>query len=307
MSFSKCASSLTFKYDSEIVKVEAWGANALRVRATHKSDFLAENWALTESVSPKDVLIEVGETASITNGSIIATISARGKLVVANKNGTVLLEEFSRNRSDVTDPKCSALMIKAREFAPHLGNDSWKLTARFESLDPDERIYGMGQYQQPFMNLKGTDLELAQRNSQASIPFAISNRGYGFLWNNPSIGRAVFGKNLTTFEALSTQVMDYWIVAGDTPSEIVRAYTDVTGRVPEMPEYGLGFWQCKLRYQTQDEILAVAREHKKRGLPMDVIVIDFFHWPKEGEWKFDTTFWPDPGKTLPKVFYSKAV
>ncbi len=61
-----------------------------------------------------------------------------------------------------------------------------------------------------------------------------------------------------------------------------------------MPEFGLGFWQCKLRYQTQDELLEVARECKRRGLPIDVIVVDFFHWPKQGEWKFDPLYWPDP-------------
>jgi alpha-D-xyloside xylohydrolase len=95
-------------------------------------------------------------------------------------------------------------------------------------------------------------LELAHRNSQASVPFALSSLGFGFMWNNPTIGRAVFGRNQTTFEADSTRIMDYWVVVGDTPQEIVRAYTAVTGRPPEMPEYGLGFWQCKLRYQTPE-------------------------------------------------------
>ncbi len=68
----------------------------------------------------------------------------------------------------------------------------------------------------------------------------------------------------------------------------------VTGSVPMMPEYAMGFWQCKLRYQTQEELLHVAREYKRRGLPISVIVVDFFHWPKQGEWKFDPTYWPDP-------------
>lgn len=63
-----------------------------------------------------------------------------------------------------------------------------------------------------------------------------------------------------------------------------------------MPEYGLGFWQCKLRYQTQEELLGVAREYKRRNLPIDLIVIDFFHWPKQGDWRFDATYWPDPGR-----------
>lgn len=301
--------TLTFKYDSETLQITAWGPNAVRVRATHEAAFEDENWALSEPVPETDVRIALpapGVTtgsATMRNGAITATVTWRGKLTVARSDtGALLLEEYARHRLDLLDPRCSALNVSAREFRPRLGADAYRLTARFESLDADERLYGMGQYQQPFLNLKGADLELAQRNSQASIPFAVSSRGYGFLWNNPAVGRAVFGKNVTTWEALSTRALDYWIVAGDSPAEIVRAYGAVAGRAPEMPEYGLGFWQCKLRYQTQEELLAVAREHKvTRKLPMDVIVVDFFHWPKEGEWKFDPTFWPDPGRLTPET------
>lgn len=290
---------LEYRYDSELLRIESWGPNALRVRATHEARFPAEDWALSEPLpDPKDVSVHVqGDQGSIRNGAITAQVNKWGKITFTDSKGKVLLEEFMRQRIDVHDPRCSALRIVPREFKPRLGSDSWHLTARFEAIHADEKIFGMGQYQQPYLDLKGADIELAQRNSQASIPFAVSSEGYGFLWNNPAIGRAVFGKNATTFEAFSTRVLDYWVVAGDTPAEIVRAYGRVAGTVPEMPEYGLGFWQCKLRYQTQEEILDVAREHKRRGLPMDVIVVDYFHWPKEGEWKFDPTFWPDPGAT----------
>ena len=106
------------------------------------------------------------------------------------------------------------------------------------------------------------DLELAHRNSQASVPFMVSSLGYGFLWNNPGIGRAVVGTNVMSFEAELSSVLDYWIVAGDSPKEIVSRYSKVTGRVPLMPEYGLGFWQCKLRYQNQEELLSIAREYR---------------------------------------------
>ncbi len=126
------------------------------------------------------------------------------------------------------------------------------------------------------------------------MPFAVSSRGYGLLWNNPSVGRVVLGHNIMSFEAYGTKALDYWLVAGDTPAEIEEAYAKATGTVPMMPEYGLGFWQCKLRYQTQEELLEVAREYKRRRLPIDLIVIDFFHWPKQGEWKFDPVYWPDP-------------
>ena len=276
---------LIYRYRNETVHVEPWGANAVRVRATKNPAFPENDWALASRPSAQAEITVSPEGAVLTNGKIRLSLSNNGKITVYNQKDERILEEDTR--------KFCALKIEAREFRPIPGGD-YHLTARFQSLDPNERIYGMGQYQQPYLNLKGTDLELAHRNSQASVPFMISSLGYGLLWNNPAVGRAVFGKNVTSFEAFSTQALDYWIVAGDTPAELIEAYGSVAGTVPMMPEYGLGFWQCKLRYQTQEELLHVAREYKRQGLPIDVIVIDFFHWPNQGDWKFDPAYWPDP-------------
>ena len=284
---------IIFHYDAEELWVEPWGENAVRVRATKDAAMPEENWAL---LSPEEVpcRIRVDEKgADLVNGKLKVHITGQGKITMYNQEGRLLLEEYWRNRRDVTDPKCSAIEVEAREFRPNVGGH-YHLTARFESLDRNEKIYGMGQYQQPYLNLKGSDLEMAHRNSQASVPFAVSSLGYGILWNNPGIGRAVFGSNIMSFENYATKAMDYWFVAGDTPAEIVKAYGKAAGTAPMMPEYGLGFWQCKLRYQTQEELLEVAREYKRRNLPIDVIVVDYFHWPKQGEWKFDPVYWPDP-------------
>jgi alpha-D-xyloside xylohydrolase len=287
---------LVYAFDAEQVWVEPWGPNAVRVRASKMGYMPSENWALEEEAPSSSPEISIQKTSgTLINGKIKAVLTSGGKLTIWNSDGKLLLEEYSRNLHDLTDPKVSSLNLDAREFKPLLGGD-YHLTARFESLDPKEKIYGMGQYQQPYLNIKGAQLELAHRNSQASVPFAVSSRGYGFLWNNPSIGNSIFGKNIMSFEALSTKALDYWVVAGDTPAEIVQAYAGVTGKVPMMPEYGLGFWQCKLRYQTQEELLKVAREYKRRKLPIDLIVVDFFHWPKQGDWRFDPTYWPDPGE-----------
>lgn len=276
---------LIYRYRNETVHVEPWGANAVRVRATKNPAFPENDWALASRPSAQAEITVSPEGAVLTNGKIRLSLSNNGKITVYNQKDERILEEDTR--------KFCALKIEAREFRPIPGGD-YHLTARFQSLDPNERVYGMGQYQQPYLNLKGTDLELAHRNSQASVPFMISSLGYGLLWNNPAVGRAVFGKNVTSLEAFSTQALDYWIVAGDTPAELIEAYGSVAGTVPMMPEYGLGFWQCKLRYQTQEELLHVAREYKRQGLPIDVIVIDFFHWPHQGDWKFDPAYWPDP-------------
>ncbi|ROT41979.1 alpha-xylosidase [Sodiomyces alkalinus F11] len=297
---------LVFRYDAETLWIQPWGANALRIRSTRAREMPDQDWALlTPKFQPHmqapKIEIDPKSGGAISLGKIKATISQAGKILIHNAKSDLLLEEYTRNRNDVLDSKCSALEVEAREFKPIAHSDAYRLTARFESVDPDEKLFGMGQYQQPFLDLKGHDLELAHRNSQASVPFLLSSLGYGLLWNNPSIGRAFLGRNIMSFEALSAATLDYWVVAGDVPAEIVEAYADATGKVPMMPEFGLGFWQCKLRYQTQEELLGVAREYKRRRLPIDLIVIDFFHWPLQGDWAFDPTFWPDPDAMIAEL------
>ncbi|MDI9440534.1 MAG: glycoside hydrolase family 31 protein [Bacillota bacterium] len=287
--------------DKELLCIEPWGKNALRVRATQLDSFKDDEIysALLEPAESQAEIKIDGQRAEITNGKIRCEIMSTGKLRFYNQKNELLLEEYDRNRmrGNVEEEFNSALEIDPRTFEPHRGTDNFRLTVRFEACD-DEKIYGMGQYQHPYLNLKGCIVELAQRNSQASVPFAVSNKGYGMLWNNPAVGKVTFGKNLTEWIAYSTKQMDYWITAGDTPAEIVEAYADATGKVPMMPDWATGFWQCKLRYQTQYEIMEVAKEYKRRGLPISVIVVDFFHWPNQGDWKFDRRYWPDPAKMV---------
>lgn len=295
--------AIVYRYDSEQLRIEAWGPNAVRVRSTRCPSLPSEDWGIFAKPDTNSVQLEQVEGANadrqssawqLTNGQIRATLSSRGKLTITNSaTGKVLLEEYSRNRDDPTDPNASALLIDARDYVPIAGGD-YKLTARFQTQDRKEKIFGMGQYQHDHLDLMGVDLELAHRNSQASVPFFQSSRGYGFLWNNPAVGRATFGKNIITFESRCTKSLDYWIVAGESPQEIQRAYAAVVGKPPMMPEWGLGFAQCKLRYETQEQLLSVALKHKSLGLPLDVIVCDFFHWPRQGDWKFDPVYWPDP-------------
>lgn len=292
--------------------IEPWGENALRVRMTREAEMDANDWALTEEIPQikAEIKIENVEVlepwhrdqpeghaklctiASIKNGKIKAKFNIEGWLTFENEKGEILLEEYWRNRSRI-DRYAVPIWVGARELKPVTGTSDYRLVARFEAHN-DEKIYGMGQYQEGNLDKKGAVLELAHRNSQASVPFMVSNRGYGFLWNNPAIGSASFATNKTEWIAESTKKLDYWITAGDSPAQIVQQYAAVSGKVPMMPEYGLGFWQCKLRYRNQEELLSVAREYKGRGLPLDVIVIDFFHWTTQGDFKFDPVDWPDP-------------
>lgn len=287
---------IIYEYDGETLWVEPWGENSLRVRAVHlRAVDEAVDWALLPGASveaeARMTEWEGEEAARLQNGKLTAVVQKNGRLTFLNGKGEILLQEFVRDRT-VKGTNFSPMMIRGREFSPMRGPDR-ALAVHFES-DPEEKLYGMGQYQQEIFNLKGAVLELAHRNSQVSIPFVLSDKGYGFLWNNPAVGRASFGTNRTDWEAASTPQLDYWITAGDSPKEIMHRYSLATGLPPMMPDFATGFWQCKMRYQTQDELLEVAREYKRRQLPLSVIIIDFFHWPNQGVWDFDPVYWPDP-------------
>lgn len=293
MFFHKENQSLIGRQQNEILVIEAFGNNALRVRSTRYPQFSENNWGVsgfTDNESNSIISIQ-NDKASIQNGKIRALVNFAG-VITFYKEDEMILREYFRCYGGTESKESRCLKVISREFKPIIGGD-YSLTVRFESNDL-ERIYGMGQYQHAYTNQKGCILELAQRNSQVTIPFALSSLGYGFLWNNPAVGKVTFGNNYTEWKAEATEQMDYWITADDTPAQIINNYTRVVGRPPNMPEELLGLWQCKLRYRTQEEVLTVAREYKRLGIPLSVIVIDFFHWTRQGDWCFDPEYWPDP-------------
>jgi alpha-D-xyloside xylohydrolase len=282
--FTHKANRLFCSLDSEILEVEPWGPDGIRVRATRLPE-IKQDWisALLPREGPRPV-IEISETgASLRNGSIMAKVNASGQLSFMNvKNGTVLLREQAIH----------ALSIPARHYKDIRG-DLFHIDVSFEAYD-DEHIYGLGQHQHGRLDQKGCVIELVQRNAEVSIPFLLSSRGYGFLWNNPAVGRVELGCNATRWVAEAAPQIDYWITAGDSPAEILSHYADITGHAPMLPDWAAGFWQSKLRYASQDELISVAEEYHRRGLPLSVIVIDFFHWTRQGDWQFNPEYWPDP-------------
>lgn len=289
MRFIQNENKLIAKNGNETLLIEPWGKDSLRVRATQNPDFSGELHALSEAVGTAEIKIE-DNIAAITNGDISAEVNFAGVLSFFRK-GKLILREYYRSYGGTISKESRCLKFVGREMKGLAGND-WRMTVRFESND-GEKLFGMGQYQQPYLDLKGCTLELAQRNSQVTIPFAVSSMGYGFFWNNPSVGQVTFGKNLTEWLSRDSEEVDYWITVGETPAKIIENFTEQTGRTPVVSEELLGLWQCKLRYRTQDEVLEVARKYHELGIQLSAIVIDFFHWPYQGSWCFDTKYWPD--------------
>ncbi len=306
MRFVKDNTALVFFHQGEQVRIEPWGKDSFRVRAAMSREFSGNVWALTEPAEPAqtqivienvdhwvgDGTLDKREQASITNGRLKAVVNHVGILSFF-KDEKLILREYFRAYDGTISRESRCLKLFSREWKGVIGGGEYELNVKFEA-NKGEKIFGMGQYQDDCMDKKGCVLELAQRNSQISVPFAVSSLGYGFLWNNPAVGRVTFGNNYTEWIARSTREMDYWITVADTPKAILASYTAVTGRAGMFPEDRMGLWQCKLRYRTQDEVLSVARQYQKEGIKIDQIVIDFFHWTVQGDWKFDKTYWPDP-------------
>ena len=275
----------------ETLVIEPWGQDGLRVRATMGPEILDTAWALTEPVS-SNATIEINENAAIIrNGKISAHITdiyaQTGHLQFFRHSGDqthVILREHDyvvgahNTGTRVYRPSPDGLVHSEVHFAARNG----------------ERFYGMGLNSTGGVNLKGCVIDLYQRHVKHIVPFLVSSEGYGLLWNNPSLGRLELGNNMTRWVSYGCRQVDYYITAGDSYAEIMEHYADATGHAPEFPEWAAGLWQCKLRYKTQEEFLQVAREFKRLGLPVSVLVIDFMHWMYDGDWRLDPEFWPDP-------------
>ncbi len=282
---------LEIRHRHEVIRVQAWGQDSLRVRAAQHTIAAEDHGALDEppaSGSPR-VSIE-GDTAEVALGRIRAVATLDRSEAIPDVQlayfDTVTGHELLREEREHFWAPGARLYLGDRAGA-------YELHQQFAAYD-DELLFGMGQRTHGRLNLKGLGLDLVQRNGEVNIPFVLSSRGYGLLWNMPAVGRVEFGVNATRWQVGQGRQIDYWVTAGETPAAILASYADATGHVPDLPAWASGFWQSKLRYRTQEELLEVAREFARRDLPLSVIVSDYFHWSAMGDYRFDEEEWPDP-------------
>ena len=269
----------------ERVWVVPWGRNGVRVRVTKEAAFRElPNGLLDNPVTPEGATVDIADDGvTLVHGEVTVTLTRRlGQLTfIRTSDGQELLKERHKTTAEYL----------GRTFIPN--GSTWKIEHRFFA-DDAEKLYGLGQRQHGYLDQKGCVLDLMHRNTEVSIPFMVSSKGYGFLWNHPGVGRVDLGRNETRWVSEAAHQIDCYIVIDDSPATILKRYAEATGFPSEFPGWGAGFWQCKLRYKTQTELLDVAREYHRRELPVSVMVIDFHHWSKAGDWTFDPECWPAP-------------
>lgn len=298
--------------DKEILIVEEWGVDAIRVYSSPKNKKIKNEFGIKELKKNENSnfkIIQNGDIIEFINGNLKVEYKDN-KLFFYNKN-QLILEEYSRKQSNVRriigiddDVKIEykpsySLNVSPREFKKNY-KDSFESIQLFET-DINEKIFGMGSYAEENLNKNLGMYELMQRNSQTTIPFYISNKNYGFLWNGSSIGNVSFNKNYKKWVNNNTECIDYVVIVGENPKDIIEKYTFMVGRAPIIKKELLGLWQSKLRYQTTNEVETIYNEYLNRKIKPSVIVIDYFHWTEDGNFEFDDNYWKDIDKLSKKM------
>lgn len=428
----------------QAVRVDVYGDGIFRVVSAPKEN-LAPAQSLMVTAKPVSTGFQVSEAA----GSVtVRTAKATAIVTLTTGNVTFLNARGEKVLAESGPPIFAPATAEGQQFL--------SITQQF-NRGTDEGFYGLGQHQNRQMNYNGEDVELAQHNMDVAIPFVLSTRNYGVLWDNNSVTRfgnpkpyafvgeqlkvtgeggqpgftahyflgdrevvtrqeptidyqyiedqskwpaeakaqtlaATSGQNTAgnavgkqrvvwtgtihptvtgshkfrlysssyvkvfvdgeevlqrwrqnwnpwyhnfdlpltagksadirvewepnagyiallhnnplpepdrhslTLSSELAQGLDYYFVAGDNMDEVISGYRTLTGKASILPKWAYGFWQSRQRYPTQDELLGVVSEYRKRGLPLDNIVQDWFYWP-EDSWGchcFDPKRFPNP-------------
>ncbi len=305
-----------------MIKLEPKTSNIIRIIYTLKDSFSKEekpgviyndtysSWTHTEddekvTLSTEDVVVVVSkETSSI------KYYDHSGKVLFSERDHeSKNLEEFDSFRISDEDN----VEIENVQTADGIKKVVKEATMEFDKKlyrtrlhldwDEDEAIYGLGQHEEGYLNLRGTTQYVHQSNMKISIPLLVSSKGYGLLVDTYSpmvFNDTRYGSYLYT-EA--DYEMDYYFMYGKNMDGVVKCYRTLTGKASMLAKWAFGFIQSQERYETAEEIEAVAKEYRDRKLGLDCIVLDWQSWVGDlwGQKTFDKERFPNPSEMIDKL------
>jgi alpha-D-xyloside xylohydrolase len=278
-----------------------YGAAVVRVCA-HRGRNHAGQPSLAVVAQPQAVALEVNETAdtlTINSQALRIAVDKRsGALAFHRADGAVLLREREAARIDEVQIAGEPTYAIGQTFA----------------LSPDESLYGLGQYDDRYMDYRGREVLLVQTNIGIVVPFMVSTRRWGLLWDVYSKGTFADRPDGATFAFESAPAgVDYYFVAGAAMDDVIAGYRHLTGAAPMLPRSAFGLFMSKERYATQQRLLEVVRRFRAERFPLDWIVQDWQYWgsDKDGSWSgmtWDRERYPDPAgmaRTLHDELHSR--
>ncbi|MGK6319548.1 TIM-barrel domain-containing protein [Sphingomonas sp. DT-204] len=187
------------------------------------------------------------------------------------------------------------------EMAPHEvnGEATFRVGASFGDT-PGTHYYGLGQNQEGILDLRGRTIDCrhyydAPAGETVCVPFLVTDKGYGIVWDNPSVTTVSPGlHNRTHFQSEVGERVSFFVITGKSADDLYAGYAKLTGTTPLPPKAAFGLIQSKARYESQAELLGIAEGYRKRGYPLDVMVLDWFSWTRMGQLDIDRAAFPDP-------------
>src|SRR5882724_7134571 len=191
------------------------------------------------------------------------------------------------------------LQMSGWEMAPHTvnGEKTFRVGATFNA-PADEHYYGLGQNQEGVLDYRGRSIDCkhfydAPPGETVCVPFLVTNKGYGIVWDNPSdtvISAGLHGR--TSWHSNVGERVSYFVIVGATSDELYAGYRKITGITPLPPKAVFGYLQSKARYESQQQVLDVADSYRSRGYPLDIMVVDWFYWTRMGQLDIDRAAFP---------------
>ncbi len=222
---------------------------------------------------------------------VLSLTTALLKLVVTRADSSILFYDAAGNKLTQENTRTLTPVEVNGEKTFH--------SERFVNMwETQEAFYGLGQHQGGVLNYRGESVDISQDNTNISVPFLLSSNGYGIFWNNGS--RTRFNNRFVHALYISSEVadsIDYYFLYGPEFDKIVASYRDLTGQAPLFGKWAYGYWQCKNRYDSQNELEAVARKYRDLHIPLDNIVQDWFWWNIMGDPVFNKNY-PDPKRMV---------
>jgi len=307
--------AITLQSDVGLVRLEWITPQIVRVRSTQREAFEdGYSPAILDDVA-EDVDWQIAET-----DSTLAVSSDRlrlridrdtGEFTWLDAAGKPLCREAGRQLNEIdvevsvfdegtrieTSESVDGARARAVGVQKRVDRQAYQTRLRFDFFD-DEAVHGFGQHEEGIFDHRGSYQYLYQQNMKAVVPMMVSTRGYGILFNTYGLMTFHDDDHGSYVWTECDDEMDYYFIVGPSFDEIVAGYRRVTGSVPMLPRWAFGYCQSKERYKTQEELVEIVREYRRREIPLDLIIQDWCTWTGDlwGQKTFDPERFPDPKK-----------
>ncbi len=284
------------------------------------------DWRYEET--PDEVILTTGKT-------VLRILRETGSFSWYDENGRLLLTETEKD-SKVLEKFPKYRMVAARTERVKTSDGEKEVIREAERVEDGfsyhatlnirfqdgEAVYGFGQHEEGYGNLRGKTLYLYQENRKIVVPLMVSNLGYGILTDtysplifsdagySPCAGDAAgdaAGDGRSAFLAYiyseAVPELDFHFINGGSMEGVVQGYRCLTGSAAMLPKWAFGYIQSQERYETQEEIEHVAGEYRRRGIGLDCVVLDWRSW-EDGKWgqkTFDAARFPDPAGMVERL------